>query len=92
MAMTTSSDMVRKIRKSLHELAQPLAALTGLVDLLLLEMDAADPISQEVQLMSEQLEKALHIVGEIRCIAREASPGEPIQLSTPQEQVPGERG
>lgn len=92
MAMTTSSDTVRKIRQSLHELAQPLAALTGLVDLLLLEMDAADPMSIEVQLMSEQLEKALQIVGEIRHIARETSPAEPIRISAPQDQVPGEQG
>jgi signal transduction histidine kinase len=57
----------------LHDLAQPLAAVTGLVDLLLLELDERDRIFKEVQLISQQLEEVLQIIGEIRRIAREAA-------------------
>jgi signal transduction histidine kinase len=71
-----SSSPLQDIRQSLHDLAQPLAAVTGLVDLMLLELDEQDPILHEVQMISEQLEKVLQIVGEIRRIAREASGGE----------------
>jgi len=61
------------IRTSLHELAQPLAAVTGLVDLLLLEIDEAHAMFQEIQMISQQLEKVIQIVEEIRRITREAS-------------------
>ncbi len=61
------------IRTSLHELAQPLAAVTGLVDLLLLEVDEAHALFQEIQMISQQLEKVIQIVEEIRRITREAS-------------------
>lgn len=61
------------IRTSLHELAQPLAAVTGLVDLLLLEIDEAHALFQEIQMISQQLEKVIQIVDEIRRITREAS-------------------
>jgi len=64
------------IRHSLHALAQPLAAVTGLVDLLLLEMDEKDEMFQEIRLISEQLDKVLRIIEEIRRLAREATPGE----------------
>jgi signal transduction histidine kinase len=57
----------------LHDLAQPLSTVTGLVDLLLLELDERDKIFQEVNLISEQLEKILAIIGEIRQVAREAA-------------------
>jgi sensor histidine kinase regulating citrate/malate metabolism len=60
------------LRHCLHELAQPLATVTGLVDLLLLELDEQDRIFQEVQLISQQLEKVMQIVGEIRRMTREA--------------------
>ncbi len=66
-----------KIRRALHDLAQPLAAVTGLVDLLMLGMDEADPRLKEVQTVSEQLEKVLAIVGEIRRLTREAAITEP---------------
>jgi len=78
MATTVFSDTIRNIRQSLHSLAQPLAVLTGLVDLLLLELDQADPTLPEVQQISEQLEKVLHIVGEIHRLAREPLPAEPV--------------
>ncbi len=71
-----SYDPLQKIRKALHDLAQPLAAVTGLVDLMLLEMGDQDPILQEVQAISEQMEQVLQIVGEIRRLARDASAGE----------------
>jgi signal transduction histidine kinase len=64
---------LQDIRHSLHDLAQPLAAVTGLVDLLLLEMDETHPWFQEIMTISLQLEKVLDIIGEIRRIAREAS-------------------
>jgi len=62
---------LKAIRSSLHELAQPLAAVTGMVDLLLLECNENDPIFEEVQMISEQLQKVLEIVTEIRRLARE---------------------
>jgi len=80
------SSPLQDIRKSLHDLAQPLAAMTGLVDLMLLELDEQDPILHEVQMISEQLEKVLQIVGEIRRIAREASGGE--RMARPPQPAP----
>jgi signal transduction histidine kinase len=78
MATTVDSNTIRNIRQSLHSLAQPLAVLTGLVDLLLLELDQADPTLQEVRQISEQLEKVLRIVGEIHRLVRETLPAEPV--------------
>jgi signal transduction histidine kinase len=57
----------------IHDLAQPLGTVTGLVDLLLLEMNEHDKMFQEVQLISEQLEKIMIIIGQIRQLAREAA-------------------
>jgi signal transduction histidine kinase len=62
---------LKDIRDSLHDLAQPLAAVTGMVDLLLLECDTSNPLFEEVRMISEQLQKVLEIVTEIRRIARE---------------------
>ncbi|MHB9073569.1 MAG: hypothetical protein ACYC6G_08600 [Desulfobaccales bacterium] len=61
------------LRHFLHDLAQPLATVTGLVDLLLLEMNEQDKLFQEVRLISDQLEKIMSIIGGIRQIAREAA-------------------
>jgi signal transduction histidine kinase len=61
------------LRHFLHDLAQPLATVTGLVDLLLLELDERDRIFQEIQLISQQLEKVMQIIGEIRQMTREAA-------------------
>ncbi len=72
------------LRQVLHELAQPLATVTGLVDLMLLELDEQDKMYQEVQLISQQLEKVMQIIGEIRQIAREAADREAITLKLPQ--------
>jgi signal transduction histidine kinase len=88
MALMAPPDTIQNIRQSLHSLAQPLAALTGLIDLLLMEMDEKDPNYQEVQLINEQLEKVLHIVGEIHRLAREAAAVEPLMGSAPWEQTP----
>jgi len=63
---------LKDIRDSLHDLAQPLAALTGMVDLLLLECDESNPIFEEVRMISDQLQKVLEIVTEIRRLARES--------------------
>ncbi len=77
MAKPAPLDLVLNIRQALHDLSQPLAAVTGLIDLLLLEMDETDPKLKEVQTVSEQLEKVLAIVGEIRQMARQTSGAEP---------------
>ncbi len=81
MATTITGDTIRNIRQSLHNLAQPLAVLTGLVDLLLLELDQADPALPDVQQISLQLERVLQIVGDMHRMAREATaPVEPVRL------------
>ena len=61
------------LRQFLHNLAQPLGTVTGLVDLLLLELDERDKIFQEVQLISQQLEQVMRILEEIRLMTREAA-------------------
>ena len=61
------------IRRSLHELAQPLAAVTGIVDLMLLEQREDSPLYQDIQLINERLEKVLEIVAHIQT----RSPGRP---------------
>ena len=70
---TEPSPYPNNLRHFLHDLAQPLATVTGLVDLLLLELDERDKIFKEVQLISQQLEKIMTIIGEIRQIVREAA-------------------
>ena len=79
MAKPAPADLVLNTRQSLHDLAQPLAALTGLVDLLLLETAEDDPRLQDVQRINEQLEKVLEIVGGIRRMVREASGSQPVR-------------
>ena len=54
------------LRDFLHDLAQPLSTVTGLIDLMLLELDERDKMFQEVQLISQQLEKVMEIVGNSR--------------------------
>ena len=61
------------LRHFLHDLAQPLSTVTGLIDLMLLEMDERDKLFREVQLISRQLEKVMTIIGEIRRMAVEAA-------------------
>ncbi len=81
MATTVPTKTLVNIRQSLHNLAQPLAVLTGLVDLLLLEMDQPDPALPDVRQISLQLERVLQIVGDMHRLAREASlPVEPVKL------------
>jgi signal transduction histidine kinase len=65
---------LKDIRDSLHDLAQPLAAVTGMVDLLLLECDEDNPVFEEVRMISDQLQKVLEIVTEIRRLARGPAP------------------
>jgi len=62
---------MKEILDSLHALAQPLAAVTGMVDLLLLECDEDSPLLIEIKTISEQLQRVLEIVAEIRRLARE---------------------
>jgi signal transduction histidine kinase len=71
------------LRHILHDLAQPLSTVTGLIDLMLLELDERDKMFQEVQLISQQLEKVMEIVEEIRRLAREASDHERKSLEPP---------
>jgi sensor histidine kinase regulating citrate/malate metabolism len=72
------------LRHVLHELAQPLSTVTGLIDLMLLELDARDKMFREVQLISQQLEKVMEIVAEIRRMALEAANRERKSLEPPQ--------
>ena len=72
------------LRHFLHDLAQPLATVTGLIDLMMLELDERDKLFQEVQLISQQLEKVMKIIGEIRRLAVEAADREGRQLQPPQ--------
>ena len=81
-------ETVLDIRQSLHDLAQPLAVLTGLIDLLLLEVEADNPRLKEIHLINEQLEKVLNIVGEIRNLAQEATAGAPIRSEPSARQTP----
>jgi hypothetical protein len=62
--------------------------VTGLVDLLLLELDERDKVFQEVQLISEQLEKIMTIIGAIRQITQEAAEHEGKTLRPPQSHLP----
>lgn len=61
------------IRRSLHELAQPLAAVTGIVDLMLLEQGKSSPLYDDIQMINERLEKVLEIVAHIQTITRSAT-------------------
>ena len=72
------------LRDILHDLAQPLSTVTGLIDLMLLELDERDKMFQEVQLISQQLEKVMEIVAEIRRMALEAFQHERKALGSPQ--------
>jgi signal transduction histidine kinase len=67
------SDSWWQIRRFLHELTQPLAAVTGLVDLLLLQMAEQDPRWPQVDMISRQMEKVGEILQQIRQVARETS-------------------
>jgi len=71
------------LRHFLHDLAQPLATVTGLIDLMLLELDERDKMFREVQLISQQLEKVIQIIGEIRRIAQLAAEREASRLTPP---------
>jgi len=68
-----SHQAIQDIRRSLHELAQPLAAVTGLLDLLLLEQEGDTPLYHDIQIINERLERVLEIVAQIRDIARSAA-------------------
>ena len=61
------------IRHSLHELAQPLAAVTGIVDLMLLKQEEDSPFYEDIQMINERLEKILEIVAHIQAITRSAT-------------------
>jgi hypothetical protein len=61
------------IRRSLHDLAQPLAAVTGIVDLMLLEQVGDSALYEDIQLVNERLEKVLEIVAHIQSITRAAT-------------------
>ncbi len=72
---------IKDIRSALHELAQPLAVITGTIDLLMLELDQHSDIFQDVKNISDQLEHILTIVEEIRSVARQISPHGPSPLA-----------
>ena len=75
------------LRHFLHDLAQPLATVTGMVDLLLLELDEHDKVFQEVQFISGQLEKVITIITEIRQLVREASERDSEVANSPQSSL-----
>ena len=68
-----ASEALKDIRHSLHDLAQPLAAVTGLIDLLLLEGQSDNPLYEEIQIISDKLEQVLDIIAHIRDLTRTAS-------------------
>jgi signal transduction histidine kinase len=74
----------KNLRHFLHDLAQPLSTVAGLVDLLLLELDERDKIFREMQIISQQLEKVMQIIGEIRRMAKEAHERPASDLNSPQ--------
>jgi sensor histidine kinase regulating citrate/malate metabolism len=78
------SPYYNNLRHILHDLAQPLSTVTGLIDLMLLELDERDKMFREVQLISQQLEQVMQIVGEIHRMAREAADHERNGLEPPQ--------
>ncbi len=63
-------DHLKDIRHSLHELAQPLAAVTGLVDLLLIDRQLDGDLLDDIQMISEKLDQVLEIISHIREIVR----------------------
>jgi signal transduction histidine kinase len=65
----------KKLRHLLHDLAQPLATITGLIDLLLLELKEGDRMLEEIHLISQQLEKVTQIIEEVHRAARPAGEG-----------------
>ena len=69
-----AAEVIKNIRHSLHDLAQPLAAVTGLVDLLLIEQRDNCMHMNDMQLISDKLEEVLDIVSHIRDLARHATP------------------
>jgi sensor histidine kinase regulating citrate/malate metabolism len=71
------------LRHCLHDLAQPLSTVTGLIDLMLLELDEQDKMFRIVQLISQQLEKVMAIIGEIHRMVREAAERERKTLEPP---------
>ncbi len=77
-----SADLLPHLRRSLHDLAQPLAAVIGMVDLMLLEMHEGDPWFQEIETISWQMDKALKIVEELRRTARKAMEKSPSMSAT----------
>jgi hypothetical protein len=79
-----SSPDYDNLRHYLHDLAQPLGTVTGLVDLILLELDERDKMFREVQLISQQMDKVMQIVGEIRRVTREAADRSRKTLKPPQ--------
>ncbi len=68
-----AQDPLKDIRHSLHELAQPLAAVTGLVDLLLIDRQLEQDLLLDIQMISDKLDQVLDIISRIRGIVRTAT-------------------
>ena len=66
-------EVLTDIRRSLHELAQPLAAMTGMVDLMLLEQGEDSPLFADIEIINERLDKVLKIIAHIQDIIRAAT-------------------
>jgi|GEM_PF-3297362 len=79
---------IKEIRNALHELAQPLAVITGTIDLLMLELDQHSEIFQDVKNISDQLEHILTIIDDIRSVARQISPNGGSKVAQPESTSP----
>lgn len=62
---------VKSMRLKLHDLAQPLSVLAGMVDLLMIEAEPASQLSNEMQHLSTHLQVILDKMAEIRQIAQQ---------------------
>ena len=66
-------EVLQKIRHSIHELAQPLSAVTGLVDLLLLEFAYDEALHRDISLLRQQLQRVIDLTADLRQLTRELS-------------------
>lgn len=68
--ITDLMNSVKAIRTSLHDLTQPLAVITGTVDLLLMELDENAGVTGDIKKISDQLELIFNIIEELRGVTR----------------------
>lgn len=71
--ITDLMNSVKAIRTSLHDLTQPLAVITGTVDLLLMELDENSGVTSDIKKISDQLELIFDIIENLRGETRHVS-------------------